>query len=119
MGAKEIANVLDGYKFHFFSERDLQQGIALILSSLNLDWKAEVKLTKRDRIDFLVNPEKIGIEVKVGGSLSEVTRQLWRYVEHPEIEELVLVTTRASHCALPAQLNEKRLYVVYLLRSFL
>jgi len=113
-----IATKLDGFKFHFNSERDLQQGIAIVLSSfLHLDWKPEVKLSRIDRIDFLVG--KIGIEAKTGGSLAAVTRQLFRYAARPEISELVLVTTKASHRTLPNEINGKPLFVVYLLKSFL
>lgn len=120
MTAESLALAIVKHKFNFNNEKELQGGIAQVLSKLNIEFKAEVKLTARDRIDFLCGD--IGIEIKTndsagGASLSSVTRQLWRYTEHEEISSLILVTTRSKHRNLPQELNGKSLYVVYL--SFL
>lgn len=112
-----IADTLYFTKFRYQNEKELQRGIAEVLQKHGLAYKAEVQLTGKDRIDFLVG--NIGIEVKVGGSLSAVTRQLYRYAERPEISDLILVTTRHGHGNLPSEINGKPLYVVFLINSFL
>ena len=75
----------------------------------------ELVLTKRDRLDFLVGysplwsavPMGTAVEVKVGGSLSDLTRQLARYAEHNDVTGLLVVTTKDRHRQLPASLSGK------------
>lgn len=117
MHAREIAKTLFSRKFHYKDEKELQHGIGLVLTELGVDWKAEVVLTPKDRIDFMVG--EIGIEVKVDFPEAAVTRQLWRYAQHDKIKALILVTTRSKHRDLPAEINGKPLFVVWLLNSFL
>jgi hypothetical protein len=40
---------------------------------------------------------KVAIEIKIDGSCSEVTRQIHRYSQHPDVEEILLITTCAKH----------------------
>ena len=79
----------------------------------------EVRLNSRDRLDFLVShfdpahppstseSRGIAIEVKVGGSLSDLTRQLARYAESERITGLLVVTTKDRHRQLPPSLGGK------------
>jgi hypothetical protein len=115
--AETIAKAIYESKFHFNEEKDLQRGIAQVLTQLKFEFKAEVPLTRGDRLDFLVGD--VAIEVKVDSSTSSVTRQLWRYAKLPEVNHLILVTTRSKHKNMPDEMNGKPLYVVYLLNSFL
>ncbi len=117
MTASELADILFHARYRYNSEKELQLAISQILYQSNLPWKTEVPLTKKDRIDFMVGD--IGIEVKVGGSFQQVLRQLHRYACLPEVQGLVLVTTRQSHRDLPTKLNGKPLFVVWLINSFL
>lgn len=108
------------YRYH--SEKELQQGVQIILGGMDLPFKAEYQLAPRDRIDFLVGD--IGIECKSddskgGTSLASVTRQLMRYAQSPEVSHLILLTTMSKHKALPDSMNGKSLSVVHLLLSFL
>lgn len=115
--AELIASTINRQRFRFANEWELQRGIALVLTSLGLSFKSEVKLGPGDRIDFLV--ADIGIEVKVDMGLAGVTRQLWRYADYPEIQTFILVTTRHIHQQLPLEMKGKQILVVYLLNSFL
>jgi hypothetical protein len=114
---KLLAKAISASRFHYPSEATLQRGVAELLTELKLDFKSEFVLTPQDRIDFLVGD--VGIEVKIEGALAGVTRQLWRYAECPEINHLILVTTRHIHQNLPEEILGKPLYVVYLLNSIL
>jgi hypothetical protein len=100
------------YQVGHTCEEDLQAKIASALTSSSVPFEREVNLTPTDRIDFLVG--KVGIEVKVKGSPTEVARQLNRYVQSDRIESLLLVTSKATHRALPSELNGKQIRLLYL-----
>lgn len=107
----EILSLLDSHAFHFQSEADLQLGIERVLKDASIEFKREVRLTDADRIDFMVGT--IGIEAKIDGSLSDVTRQLHRYAQLNEIESLILVTTRARHAECSNWVNRKKIEVYF------
>ncbi len=111
--AEIIAETLHRHQFRYKNEKELQAGIAIVLSSLGIKFQREITLGPKDKIDFLVK-NGIGIEVKTNGALAAVTRQLWRYADYKEIQTLVLVTTRYLHRNLPFEMKGKPLVVVYL-----
>lgn len=112
-----IQAALRGYRFQCAHEFVLQEGIARVLAREGIAYQRERQLG-RDRVDFFVGsepfPEGIAVEVKIDGSLSEVTRQLHRYAAHPDVVALVLVTTRSLHCRMPREMRGKPLAVVHL-----
>jgi hypothetical protein len=114
--ACEIATLLEGYRFSWVNEGDLQTNIAMILAG-RFDYEREVALNARDRVDFMVG--RIGIECKVAHSATQVIRQLIRYVESPLVDEIILVTTRHSHQTIPTEMGGKSIHVVYLLSSLI
>lgn len=94
----------------YASEAQLQEQLAAALTSAGFDAKREVVLSDgSSRIDILVG--RIGIEVKVKGSLPDVRRQLSRYARTDELDELVLVTTRSAHHSIPAGIAGKPLHL--------
>lgn len=97
------------------TEDAVQQAIADVLRGQRpaIAFAREVRLDKANRIDFMVGA--IGIEVKVGGGISAVIRQLHRYAEFATVSELVLVSARASLARVPTELNGKRVRVALLL----
>lgn len=115
MSVEAILHLLRAHRFHFQSEQELHDGISEALSAAGLAFEREVKLIGMDRIDFMVG--SVGLEVKVGQSFADVLRQLHRYVQAPQLEALILVTTRSRHRAIPEFLGGKPLYVEYLLGS--
>jgi hypothetical protein len=54
----------------------------------------------------------VGIEVKVDGRWPDVMRQLTRYAECPELDALILVTTRAKHHHVPTDIDGKPVRLV-------
>lgn len=110
--AQLIVETLLAHHFHHANEQELQEGIWEVLVEAGLDPEREVHLTAQSRIDFMVG--RIGIEVKVDGSLSALIRQAMRYAKHDRIDELVIVTTLARHRAMPSELNKKHVIVAYL-----
>ena len=113
--ASMLAGLVSRARFCTASEALLQDGLASVFAKAGLRVEREVVLTNTDRIDFFI--DGIGLEVKVDGSLSSVTRQLHRYAQHDRVRELVLVTTLMRHRALPSSLNGKPITVVHLIGS--
>jgi hypothetical protein len=117
MDANTLCQKLYSSKFNFSNELELQLGIEQLLISLPVHYQKEVIFSPEDRIDFLVvldTEVKVGIEVKVDGSLISVTRQLWRYSQSSLADVLVLVTTRTKHRHQPVEINGKTIFVVVL-----
>jgi hypothetical protein len=110
--ASEIAALFDGHAFTTTDEAELQRALAEVLDGAGVDHRREVRLTARDRIDFLAGA--VGIEVKVDGALAAVTRQLHRYALRPEVASLLLVTTRPQHRGAPRELCGKPVTVALL-----
>lgn len=116
LASQQLCTLLYNTRFSFSNERDVQNGVELLLVKNLQSYIREAILTSNDRIDFLLEPG-LGIEIKVDGSLSSVTRQLWRYSKLESITELILVTTKLQHTQLPADINGKPLSIVHLLNS--
>lgn len=110
----EILQAINGSRFLYTSEDELQEGLAKVLTEAGFNVHREVRLTPRDRIDLMVG--RVGIEVKIAGRPWSVLGQLQRYAESPAINELILVTTKARHEA-PARLNGKPVTVVFIARG--
>lgn len=118
MNHREIAiaaaQVITSYRYSFTNEVELQDGVATALLEAGIPHEREVRLSPRDRVDFLIEPG-IGIEVKeIAQSPSKVLRQLARYAESDRIVALALVTARSQHMALPSEIGGKPLVVVNL-----
>ena len=123
VNAIELAAALVAFRFHYNNEKELQAGVLSALTQLEIPFIPEHPLNPRDRVDFYIPVEMIGIEVKTqdsrgGAGLAAVTRQLWRYAKDEQISSLILITTRAKHRNLPSEILGKPLLVVYL-NSFL
>lgn len=98
------------------SEERCQAAIAAALQAAGVAFEREVRLSDRDRIDFMVG--SVGVEVKLDGSLSALTRQLHRYAQSDRVESLLVVTTRARLARVPQSLNGKRVVVALRLGAF-
>ena len=113
---KDLLEALRSVRFRYSSEEDLQLGIDKLLRERRIQFEREVRLDAHSRIDLLVDGG-VGIEVKIGGSTSELGHQVLRYLQHPRINQVVVVTTRATHRDLPEELEGKKIWVVYLFTS--
>lgn len=91
------------------SEVELQAWIARVLDAHGIAHVREAALGDAGRPDFLVG--RVAVEVKVGGSRTALIRQVQRYAAHPDVSEVVVVTTRLAH-RLPATLAGKPVGVV-------
>lgn len=111
MTLDELYAGLGEYRYRFDSEAVLQGAIQAALDALGFPYQREVRLDAKSRIDFLVGA--IGLEVKVGGGLTPMLRQIHRYLAFPEVEGLLLVTTKSSHKRLVSMLQGKPVRVLH------
>jgi hypothetical protein len=100
------------YRLPMAIEREAQAAVAKILADHAIPHVAEYDLGEHGRVDFYSPHLRLGLELKVKGSPSDVRRQLARYAAHPAIDALMLLTTRAHVGAMPPVLGAKPLYVV-------
>ena len=107
-----IAAVLRQNRFVTQCEDELQQAIASVLTSSSIGFSREKSLSREDRPDFLAG--RVALEVKVDGSLTQVTRQVHRYVQSEDVDGVLVVTTKQRHRALPREMNRKPVRVLYL-----
>jgi hypothetical protein len=91
----EIAGLIRGFRFSYTSEEQLQAAVAGAIRSQGLDVEREVTISPGCRIDMMVG--RVGVEVKVHGPVSSVSRQVARYLESDRVDGIVLVTTRVRH----------------------
>lgn len=106
--ARELAQRLGRYRFPVSVERAMQDAVESALRAEKLAFRREVT-RGADRIDFVVG--SVGVELKVKGSAAEVERQLHRYSAWEDLTELLLVTTRGHHLAVPAAIGGKPVLV--------
>jgi hypothetical protein len=132
----QLTTALEGWRFNYDNEAELQEGIAQALDEAGVRFRRERQLG-RDRIDFYIpfpstdttravlrhalpfrgpDPEErgIGVEVKAQGSVAAVQRQLHRYAQRPEVTELVLLTTKRRHGQVAREMMGKRVHVILL-----
>ena len=113
-----LAAMLGRFRFNFTSERDLQNGVALVLEQAQIPFKREVGLTVHDRPDFLLD-DGLAIEVKIKGSLGELLRQAMRYLGHDEISGLLVIGTPHWLTRVPPSLLGKPIHSLRLVGSLL
>jgi len=110
--AGQVIAAIKAFRYAYADEIALQEGIAAALALAGIEADREVRLSRRDKVDFLVGT--IGIELKVAGQPAAVERQLGRYAASERISELVLVTTRPAHRSVPRLIGGKPMHVAWL-----
>lgn len=108
--------VIASRRYRFANEHDLHSGVEQVLRAGGWSVAREVTFPV-GRLDLLVGraaPGRIGIEVKVGGAVHDLHRQLIRYAALSELDALLVVTSRRAHDALPTTIDGKPVRVVVL-----
>jgi hypothetical protein len=98
------------------TEAAMQDALEVELKKTGMGFEREVKLSKTDRIDFLIG--NVGVEMKVKGSFVSVVRQLQRYARSSRISELVLFTSRPKLTLMPESIGGKRVRVAFYRGAF-
>lgn len=107
----EIATALQRRTYRCSGEAELQDAISSVLEAgFPGQVSREHVLGRSDRVDFMVSG--VAVEVKVGGSLAALTRQVHRYAAHDTVTGVLVVTTRWYHGGLPETLHGKPIGVL-------
>lgn len=115
---QHIRAVVDEHKFSYATEARLQEELAALFAEKRIPHVREHDLGAHGRIDFFIDG-RVGLEVKIKGGPSGVTRQLIRYADCPSIEGLILITGRSSLRSLPSTLLSKPFMVGCIWEGFL
>lgn len=105
-------NFRDEIDFHGLLEQAMRDGGWIV--------DHEVKLGEKDRIDFVVrrvvdgkvSEVEVGVEVKVKCSPAQVERQLTRYVVHPRLAGILVVSCSVQLARLPRAILNKPIHVM-------
>ena len=114
-----LVSTLQKYSFSYTNEDELQQGVFAVLETLKEPFEREYVLSKSDRVDFYFPKQKVGIEAKIDHSLSALTRQIHRYVQHEEIDGILVVSGKVRLMNLPESINKKPVRCYSLIGSLL
>lgn len=101
-----IRAAIEAYHFHFDNETELQEAIGQALAENGIPFERHPRLSAQDIPDFMI-PPGICLEIKIKGSQASVLRQIHRYAQQPQVEAIILASTKNRH-EMPPELNGKR-----------
>ena len=107
MTAEAVADRIAAHRFAYTCERDLQDALAVLFPEAC----REVRLGAAGVIDLVVG--RVGVEVKVDGSMPAVARQVDRYARSGLLDAVVVVTNRAKHRAVAGVVTAVPVTVVH------
>lgn len=118
MRSPDLISILSPLRFRYATEKDLQDGLEAVFREKAVPFQREVEISRRDRLDFLVDGG-IVLEVKIKGSLPELVRQIARYARHEDIREILVIGTPHWIPRVPAAIEGKPVYGLRLTGSLL
>jgi hypothetical protein len=110
--AVQLQGILRQYSFGSSTEDELHRAVAMCLDMNQIPYMREARVSQTERPDFLI--DTVAIEIKIKGSLSEVTRQVHRYAQREDITEILLITTRQYHLCVPDSFNGKPVLALWI-----
>lgn len=111
----KIQTSMRGRRFSLGDEKRLQIEIAEAFTIHNINFQREVHLDKGSIVDFMIDGLAIEIKIRTKVGAMQIYRQLERYCAFPEVEALMLMTSKAM--SLPDAINGKPVYVLSLSRT--
>ncbi len=112
---EELQQLIDRHAFAFANERELHDAIAQLFVENAVPFKREFRLDNASRPDFLVF-DAVVVELKVGGPIAALTRQLHRYLQDERVTGALVVTSKRAHTRLPTMMSGKPVSVVVVSR---
>lgn len=111
----KIQTSMRGRRFSLGDEKRLQAELAEAFADAGIVFEREVHLDKNNIVDFTIDGLAIEIKIRTKVSAMQIYRQLERYCAFPEVEALMLMTSKAM--SLPDAINGKPVYVLSLSRT--
>lgn len=115
----ELLKTILGYSYPYGTELDLQNAVQDVLKDAGYCFRREHAIGQ-DRIDFLVNADgqSIALECKIAGGPSSVLEQLLRYADQPDVDGILLLTSRHTHRFNCNTLNDKPFLIAWIAGNF-
>lgn len=104
-------------KYSLHDEKILQEEIEDELIANDINYLREYRLSNRSIIDFYFPDEKIGMEIKIKGSVFKIFDQVKRYADFDSVDEIILVSSKFVN--LPKKINDKDAHFISLSEAFL
>jgi hypothetical protein len=112
LDAQMLCQAIAAGRLRYTTEAQLQQALADLFADAGIDADGQVRLGVHERPDFMAGG--VAVELKVKGTLGDLTRQLGRYAAHDQVTAVIVVTRCARHRDVPREINGKPVYVVWL-----
>jgi hypothetical protein len=109
----QVTDALGSVRFTCRDEAELQSAVAAVLDVARLPYQREVRLSARDRVDFMVGGE-LALELKVNTNQKSVLAQVLRYASHEQVRALVIGSTTHRALGIPTEAYGKPVRVVHL-----
>ena len=110
----QVLAILRGYRYPTNTEAALQLAVERVLTDAGIRFARELVIDPTNRLDFYLPDLRIALELKIAGSVADVTRQLFRYAKDERVAVIVLMTNRYTHCEVPNVMREKPIEVITL-----
>lgn len=88
-----LADELPQWTYQFFDERQLHDGLAVVLDHMRVVYRREA-VAGSDRYDFLCDGGVV-IEAKIKGSMADALRQVERYCRSDLVTAVLIVAARS------------------------
>jgi hypothetical protein len=108
-----LMEALASARFACGDEAELQEAVALVLDGAGLAYQREVRLSPRDRVDFMVDGG-IALELKVTTSQKSLLAQVLRYAAHSQVTAIVVGSTTHRALGIPTEAHGKPMRVIHM-----
>ena len=105
-----LINYIENMRVLARDEFALQFALENLFNSLNLKFEREKKIAPGVRPDFMLTGG-IAVEVKIKDSLSNLTRQIYKYLGEQKITAILKVSNKTRLMRLPKKIRGKSVYV--------
>lgn len=106
----ELIRIIENMKIRVSGESDLQDALAQLFNALDLKFEREKNIAPGLRPDFMLSGG-VAVEVKIQDSLSELTRQVHKYLGENAVNAILIVSNRTRLMRLPKEMRGKPVYV--------
>lgn len=113
----KLISALNKVRFDPTRESVMQEQIKAALASAGFNFEKEFTFNPQSRIDFFHIESGTGIEVKISGSPKAIYRQCKKYLDLPEVNQLLLLTNKAM--GMPETISGKKIRVLNTGRAWL
>ena len=106
-----VMTALVGYSYRHATEKQFHDAVTKALVREGVYFLREYRADPKNILDVFVphggEPGGVAVEIKIGGGRSALIRQIFRYAEIPAVDGILVVSTRASHAAVPPTISDK------------